>query len=131
MTLYINGHGFKYELENLIKMFFPLIRVEVVYDSEVNEVDDENNIVTTRDVQEAVTLLSVVVECQGKIGTDEEEIDNNTADYESECERLFAVMLYRLLEQMTDVHPKWGILTGIQKNIRLKEKRLKYKKMSY
>lgn len=114
MTLYINGHGFKYELENLIKMFFPLIRVEVVYDSEVNEVDDENNIVTTRDVQEAVTLLSVVVECQGKIGTDEEELDNNTPDYESECERLFAVMLYRLLEQITDVHPQWGILTGIR-----------------
>lgn len=124
MTLYINGHGFKYELENLIKMFFPLIRVEVVYDSEVNEVDDENNIVTTRDVQEAVTLLSVVVECQGKIGTDEEEIDNNTADYESECERLFAVMLYRLLEQMTDVHPKWGILTGIRP-VKLVEDRVK------
>lgn len=129
MTLYINGHGFKYELENLIKMFFPLIRIEVVYDSEVDGVGDENNIVTTRDVQEAVTLLSVVVECQGKIGTDEEELDNNTPDYESECERLLAVMLYRLLEQITDVHPQWGILTGIRP-VKLVEDQISHGKSS-
>ncbi|MGI5896666.1 MAG: coproporphyrinogen dehydrogenase HemZ [Oscillospiraceae bacterium] len=111
MTLYLNGHTYKYELEHLIKMFFPLIKLGIVYDGTEG---DENAVVTTRTEEESEARLTVTVRYHGEVMSRIQTVDRFRADYSAECERVFAVMIYEILEEFTGLHPKWGILTGIR-----------------
>lgn len=111
MTLYLNGHTYKYELEHLIKMFFPLIRLGIVYDETEG---DSNAVVTTRSEGEVETSLTVTVRYEGKTEIRIAAVARNRSDYSAECEQVFGVMIYEILAAMTGVSPKWGILTGIR-----------------
>ena len=111
MTLYLNGHTYKYELEHLIKMFFPLIKLGIVY----NETEGDPNAVVTTLTEEAEEYrLTVTVRYEGETISRMETVSRNRADCSAECERVFGVLIYELLESLTGISPKWGILTGIR-----------------
>lgn len=111
MTLYLNGHTYKYELEHLIKMFFPLIKLGIVYDGPE---EDQNAVVTTRVEGAEDAELTVTVRYQGTEENRSQTVPLNHPGYSAECERVFAVLIYDALEKLTGTAPKWGILTGIR-----------------
>ncbi len=111
MTLYLNGHTYKYELEHLIKMFFPLIKLGIVYDGTEG---DSNAVVTTLTEKEGKNDLTVEIRYEGRTAARTASVSQNLPDCSAECERVFGVMIYELLESLTGLSPKWGILTGIR-----------------
>ena len=111
MTLYLNGHTYKYELEHLIKMFFPMIKLGISYE---NTQDDPNAVVTTLTEETEEYRLMVTVRYKGETVNRMETVSRFRSDASAECERIFGVLIYELLESLTGISPKWGILTGIR-----------------
>ncbi|WP_040196692.1 coproporphyrinogen dehydrogenase HemZ [Candidatus Soleaferrea massiliensis] len=59
----------------------------------------------------------VEVRIHGKTYAAEQAVTGVNPDEEAfhaECERVFGVLLYRILSEITQVFPKWGILTGVR-----------------
>ena len=111
MKLINTGHSFHYEMERLTIMFFPGEPVQV--DRPVEPGEDWVETVLTRKEHTAHILVrgflrgrSLERSCQVPL--------TGVAQEEKELERQMAVLLYHLLEEVTGIHPAWGILTGIR-----------------
>lgn len=123
MTIYFDGHAFKYEIEGVCKLFFPLVRFQFAYDTAPGT--DAGDYVWTRRIPEGErTRLSAEVRLQGQSRRRETELDSAGTRYEAECERLLCRLLFELLSEWLGVRPGWGILTGVRPvNILQKERR--------
>lgn len=108
MTIFYNGNTFKYEMENILKLFYPVKRFRHIYESREYPPDEYLSI----DVKKSgagVSNLSVTVK-KGDFFRTAETKGHPDEDGEMECARL----LYRLLCDLTGIHPQWGVLTGIR-----------------
>lgn len=114
MTIYTDNHSFHYEMENLVRLFYPNEKLTVVkgqpdgveeyiYTS-MNASDDNSS-------AEIITRISIGGDCrESKItasAVDSEEFDKT-------AEREMAVSLYKLLSAHTGKKQPWGILTGVR-----------------
>lgn len=111
MTIFFEGNDFKYEMENVARLFFPLRRFSFGYAPE--EEPAEDSLVFIRKETEGGWTLTV------KVRTD--SFSEDAVSFvpfgekgENDCEMEFARMLYRLLQRATGVTPRWGVLTGIR-----------------
>lgn len=114
MQIYFSGHSFKYEIEAIAKLFFPIERFSLIFEGNI---PFENNLIFTRMkvIDNAnTTLLWVYVRFNGVTARKSITISNDTTDYTNECERNLCVLLYKLLNLLTDITPKWGVLTGVR-----------------
>ena len=107
MTVYLTGHNYKYEMENIVRMFFPLQKFE--YRVEETPSDEEFLCIAVEDP----SLLKVTLYRNGKTveKTTEFSPDPNEANH---CERELGKLLYRVLQQETGISPQWGIITGVR-----------------
>lgn len=111
MVLYISGHNFRYELENICRLFFPFEKIEVV--SEPDGISGRT--VTAKRVAGEDTAALYVSFDDGEYRREDSRTADCRADgFDDECERLFAVMLYGIFCEYTRTQPKWGILTGVR-----------------
>ena len=103
MILYIEGHEYHYEFENLCRLFFPREKIKVVYTYEEEEVT-----VSTR-CEKGVFCASI------KAGDyyREEKIDD-TFKTARNREQTLARAVFALLLGYTGFTPKWGIITGVR-----------------
>lgn len=103
MKLYIKNHAFHYEMENLIRLFFPNEKITVIKD--IPDVLEKPYVFT-----EISDNISVTVSIN-----DYEKKDSLplTAD-ETENERRMAQIIFQFLVEYTGVKPPWGILTGVR-----------------
>ncbi len=108
MILYISGHGFRYELENICRLFFPFDKIEVK--TELEQPTDNRTVYTVRENGE----LSVKFFDRNYFAEKSDSVSMDTDGFDDECERLFAVMLYGIFSDYTGMTPKWGILTGVR-----------------
>ncbi len=123
MTLVFNGHTLNYEIESLCKLFFPakgFVQLSNSYDK-----PEDNYIITTLTTNEEISLLAVEISYNGGEYHDSGTICVTHPDYQNECEQLFGRMIYRILSTLLDIHPKWGILTGIRPVVRVHKMRAK------
>ena len=124
-ALVFEGNSFKYEMENVTKLFFPLRHFAFRYDG----VCPEENFVFFLmrelgggNVRLLVQICLPAEKESGPIVCQEESVmpvglpENQ---YESELARL----LYAQLSQHTGIRPAWGILTGVRP-VKLVQKRL-------
>ncbi|MGI5857196.1 MAG: coproporphyrinogen dehydrogenase HemZ [Candidatus Merdivicinus sp.] len=111
MTIFFSGNRFKYEMENVARLFFPLRRFSFVYDSE--EYPEADYLAFIRRENVSGGELTVRVREGGFDETAVSQVKMGEG-YENACEMEFARMLYRLLQKITGVTPKWGVLTGIR-----------------
>ena len=111
MTIYFSGHTFKYEIEGIVKLFIPLQKFQHIYE---NVLKTNQSIITRRKIAKQKTYLWVYVDIDGKTKRTCVSIMNNIDDYENECERLLCICVFKLLQKITGITPKWGILTGIR-----------------
>ena len=112
MTILFNGNRFKYEMENVARLFFPLQHFQFQYDT--TEFPSDDFLAFFREEYETEAELTVTVRQGDYFRQEKSRVSLSVAEYENECEAEFARMLYRILEELTGVHPRWGILTGIR-----------------
>ena len=122
MILYIHGHDFHYEMENLCRVFFPNEKVKVTDEHPA----DADFLVTTELISEYNTYrVAVKVKINGKEDGVSQFVSQTDEPIRDECERTMARVLFRLLSHLTGYTPPWGILTGVRPSklmIRLVEK---------
>lgn len=110
MYLVVRNHSFHYEMENLVRVFFPHEKITVCGD-----IPEEGEYCLTSLCGESI---SVSLNLDGKEYTHSEEfsIKNKSTDEtdDSFLERKMAVILYDILKQATSYTPPWGILTGVR-----------------
>lgn len=106
MKLIIDHHPFQYETENLCKTFFPAEKLEILHDQPLS---GEGIFTSLRERDGKVELTARV-----RLGEREIEKTETSETTDNEAERRLAVMLCRMLEELTGFVPPWGILTGIR-----------------
>lgn len=112
MKLYIDGHDYKYEVESLVRMFFHGGVLPVLSGAPQGEEGDYIHTKAARGGEEQ--RLFAEVRLNGKTVCGEAAVKNDCPGFEAECERVFAVLLHRLLTPLTGVVLGWGVLTGIR-----------------
>ncbi len=103
MTIFYIGNTFKYEMENILKLFYPVRRFKHIYDSDIFP-DDEFVVIKTEGNDVFVTVK------KGSFEKTLKTLNHPENDMEMEAARL----LYTLLNELTGILPEWGILTGIR-----------------
>lgn len=108
MTVYIIGHKFHFETENLCRMFYPNSDIHLEY-----ELDDVQGdyIITKMNTRDGNTVLSVEAFIYGKTEKAERTINVYSDD---EAEYNLALCLYDCLTKITGYTPAWGLLTGVR-----------------
>ena len=116
MKIYMINNTFRYETENIVRVFFPNEKLEMV-NIEENEQESEKPYILTQitDSDSGKTVMaSVHFEDYTNAITDTIDFCENESQYISEQERKTAVCIYRLLTEYTGIIPPWGILTGVR-----------------
>lgn len=109
MKLIVIGHSFQYEMENLSRMFFPGVKIEVI--DFCNELLFGDYIVTKVE-KDSYVCVKAIAFIDKKILEKQAFMDNNSDD--RNVELFLARCLYYVLVSLTGIQLKWGILTGIR-----------------
>lgn len=104
MILSVTGHNFRYETENVIRIFFPLEKITVT--EEMIETQ-ENHVFTY--------LENNIIGCEVFLSGKKEKREQSVIDKtDKEAELILAQLLYDIFTSMTGLTPPWGILTGVR-----------------
>lgn len=110
MILYIDGHDFHYEMENLCRVFFPEEQIRTVRSDEMGE----PHVTTSLRETSGGCIVSCEVRLDGARFASEDIVPFQQAREGGECERRMAVALFDTLSRATGYRPQWGILTGVR-----------------
>ena len=108
MTLWIDGHEFRYEMENLCRVFFP--------DRKIRTADapcEGWDVYTGVGTDGADTRVTVRLNL-GKPAEKTALLSPAEASDPREVERRMGVLLWGLLADHCGFRPQWGILTGVR-----------------
>ncbi len=108
MTVFILGHKFHFETENLCRMFFPNDDIKLEY--EYSDISGDR-IITSMTDEDGRTVLSSFASIGGKTAEYSESIDVYSDD---EAEYTLALCLFCVLREITCYTPAWGMLTGVR-----------------
>lgn len=111
MTLLFCGNRYKYEMENVARLFFPLRRFQFAYDCEPPV---EGDFLAFSQTAEGEGARLTVDFREGEYRDSASTFVKQSGRFDNDCEEAFARLLYRMLEKKTGVQPRWGILTGIR-----------------
>lgn len=106
MIIFVDGHKFHYETENLCRIFFPFENMKIERES------CEWQVYTGEREEEGKFIITAALNMNGfnKILTAEMPGDTLPGDREFKM----GALLFSLFAEMTGYTPKWGILTGIR-----------------
>lgn len=110
MYLINKNNAYHYEMENLIRVFLP--DVKIIRAEEISE--EEDYCLLALDVNRISITLSLsgrTYNSQGRFCLGCRPSDESIESY---LERKMAVMLYDMLKEVTGYTPPWGILTGVR-----------------
>ena len=109
MKLFILGHDFAYEMECVLRLFFPGEKIEILRENNANA---DNAVITQLNKEDGRTeiLVSVAVGSFASV----KSMDIIHADEDKNTERLMAVLMFAQLCEYTGMRPPWGILTGVR-----------------
>ena len=100
MKLNIQGHSFLYEVENIIRLFYPGEKIE--------HSQSDADFITIMQVQGKTVLLRADAFGKGA------ELVMPVGLKEQEYEFALCTLLFRLLCSKTGTRPPWGVLTGVR-----------------
>ncbi len=109
MTVYIKNHAFHYETENLVRLFFPNEKIEMISDvpEELSDPYIYTEFVDNNDKYEINISLT--------IGEYKDSVAKTFAKAENDDpELLMAMLLYDMLVRSTGIEQPWGLLTGVR-----------------
>ncbi len=114
MTIYIDGHSFHYEMENLVRLFYPNEKIEVVKEWENKPVKPFVFTGMKASDNEAYAEINVRVSIDDFDEVTHTRVTKSDEEFEKDAEREMAVCLYELLCRFTGKAQPWGILTGVR-----------------
>lgn len=97
MKLLVINHKFHYEMEKLVRIFMPDVKIQVVKDE-----NEDFDILTS--VTDKITVTANFDGFQKTL----------TAPLCEDNEMQMGRMVYALLSEYTEFYPKWGVLTGVR-----------------
>ena len=110
-----SGHTLKYEIECICKIFLPMRKFTFLYDTTQLPAGAEEGAVLILEQLGEQSRFWVQVQYRGQVMEQEQQFPACSPETEKQlCEYRFSAMLFRLLEEITDLHPAWGLLTGIR-----------------
>ena len=110
-----SGHTLKYEIECICKIVLPMRKFTFLYDTTQLPADAEEGAVLILEQLGEQSRFWVQVQYRGQVMEQEQQFPACSPETEKQlCEYRFSAMLFRLLEEITDLHPAWGLLTGIR-----------------
>ncbi|MCM1364071.1 MAG: coproporphyrinogen dehydrogenase HemZ, partial [Ruminococcus sp.] len=114
MNLVTVNHKYHYELENLVRAFFPNEKINVTHEPN----DETRVIITELEQRENEAQINVSYDFDGRSRVSgalyQACFKKETETAESYYERKMAVMLFELLCDYTGYTLPWGILTGVR-----------------
>ncbi len=114
MNIYVKDHSFHYEMENLVRLFYPNEKLNVITRWEG---EPEKPYVLTA-LEASDNGGDPVISARAAAGNFDKsaksQLPEGTDDPEKETEREMAVLLYGLLRELTGKTQPWGILTGVR-----------------
>lgn len=115
MTIIFEGHDYKYEVESVCKLFFPIMRFSFQYGYQGKNSLPEGDYLITRLKKGAKNTYLLAVAClHGVYYSAHEIMPNTTVPYEKEGERILSIAVYHALTKATGIDVKWGVMTGIR-----------------
>ncbi len=114
MHLYLQGHDFHFELENVSRLFLPLEKIITHPDGSLVEESDGLRVIATMasDTQGANLSCRVTVD-----GFDKERtafVADDGEDFRDVCELELCTLLYHLLAELLGFTQTWGLVTGVR-----------------
>lgn len=109
MTLCVEGHEFRYEMENLCRVFFPDRKIRTVAGPGA-----ASDIYTGVEPCGGGARIRVRLNFGGEKREAEEILSAQEQENPRELERRMGVLLFRLLTEACGFRPRWGILTGVR-----------------
>ena len=110
MRLVIEGHDFAYEMECIVRVFYPGAKIDVVRGMPTGEPED--TVLVRAAVVDGGFCLTAAV--HGEDFAKESSMSIGEEVPPSAWERLLGVLLFELLCEKTNTRPPWGILTGVR-----------------
>lgn len=112
ITLRMSGHSFRFELENICRLFLPQEKVTVIEEWPVEKVGIV--IDTWTDRGDRTTAVGCSLYLDDFAETKTAVVNNAHPDYRDECELQLATLLYELFVALFGVKQTWGIVTGVR-----------------
>lgn len=109
MLLYLNGHSFHYEMENLCRIFFPYQQITRLQGEPPEDALDY--VATSLWREEGDVLLHVSCRLPEEIKIRGKRLSTDGGE---DTELQMAVLLFDLLSEETGYLPQWGVLTGVR-----------------
>lgn len=113
MHLYLYGHDFHFELENVCRLFLPLEKVVTHYEEEA-EIGDGLAVLCHRIPSGDHTRLTCRVCLDGFDESMESRVSNDATDFTDACELELCTLLYHLLVKLLGFTHGWGLITGVR-----------------
>lgn len=108
MIVYILGHKFHFETENICRLFFPNDEIKLCY--ERGNIDADC-LITSLNTVDDITFLSADI----RIGDKAAKFEKSLKKYsDEEAEYLLALCVFECLRSVTGYTPSWGMLTGVR-----------------
>ncbi len=108
MIVFICGHKFHFEIENLCRMFYPNSEIKLEYELRQTQ---EDRVVTSAEKSGG----SISFYARAVIGGKEAESKRVVpACGDDEAEYMLALCLFSVLKEITGYTPAWGLLTGVR-----------------
>lgn len=111
MKLCMRGHSYRYELENICRLFLPQESVTV---TEEWLPGDGVCALTVMEKGEGETRLTVTLTLEDFCKTLTSVIQNDAPEYTDACELELATLLYHLFSELFGFTQRWGIVTGVR-----------------
>ena len=113
LPIFLIGNNFKYEIESVVKMFFPTDRFDF-HTSDENACGDSFIAAGISDNTDSC-LIYTDIRLDGSDTVHSERLLDFTSDSDKAAvERELCRLIYRILCQKTGIIPPWGLLTGIR-----------------
>ncbi len=112
MVLYLYGHDYHFELQNVCRLFLPQERLTVA--ESADQPSDGAALIARMERGEAQTVLSCRLRLADYDEQREATVPNTHPDYRDECELVLCELLYALLSDAFCTEQEWGIVTGVR-----------------
>lgn len=112
MILTMSGHAYRFELENICRLFLPQ---ETITIPDASPEQPEGVVADTR-LEKGTETTRLF--CRLRLETFDEtlaaSVENDHPQWRDECELQLATLLYRLLSRLFGYEQEWGIVTGVR-----------------
>ncbi len=112
MVLYLQGHDYHFELQNVCRLFLPQERLTVAQSADTPS--DGAALIARLEKQATATALSCRLQLADYDQTRCAQVDNTHPAYKDECELVLCELLYHLLSDAFHTKQDWGIVTGVR-----------------